>query len=51
MKKPNVAIQRAYAARKRSIQRLYAKNWTLQRIAERWGITKQRVSQILKDEE
>jgi transcriptional regulator len=49
MEQHNKVIERAYAERKRSIHRLKAKGWKLERIAKRWGITKQRVSQILRE--
>ena len=40
-------IQRSYEARRKSIHLLRARGWSLERIAARWGITKQRVHQIL----
>jgi DNA-directed RNA polymerase sigma subunit (sigma70/sigma32) len=47
--KPTI-VTRAYEARRKSIISLHAKGWTLDRIANRWQITKERVRQILKAE-
>jgi transcriptional regulator len=41
-------LQRALARRKRTMQRLRERGWTLQRIADRFGLTRQRVGSILK---
>ena len=40
-------VSRAYEARRKSIHSLYAKGWSMQRIADRWQITRERVRQIL----
>jgi DNA-directed RNA polymerase sigma subunit (sigma70/sigma32) len=40
-------VSRAYEARRKSIHSLHAKGWSMQRIADRWQITRERVRQIL----
>lgn len=47
MKKPTL-LTRAYEARRKAIHLQRKRGWTLQRIGDRWGITRERVRQILK---
>jgi DNA-directed RNA polymerase sigma subunit (sigma70/sigma32) len=44
-------VSRAYEARRKSIIGLREKGWTLERIAKRWQLTRERVRQILKEVE
>ncbi len=46
--KPTI-VSRAYEARRKSILGLHEKGWSLDRIAKRWQLTKERVRQIIRD--
>lgn len=47
----NTIVSRAYEVRRKSIISLREKGWTLERIAKRWQLTRERVRQILKEVE
>lgn len=47
VRKENIRLRRAFMRRRKVIIELRAKGWTMQRIGDRFGLSRQRVQQIL----